>query len=360
MKLLIAAGGTGGHVFPALEVARAWEQLGSQRGETYSVVFVGTARGLETRLVPEAGYPLALIRAAGLKGIGGLRFVRNAAILPLGFWDSAAILSKHRPDVALGIGGYASGPIMLTAVLQGLPTAVFEPNFDPGFTNRVLGGMVTRVATAFPSTADRWGSRAVVTGCPVRQEFFQIALRDHQSPFRILITGGSQGAEPINRALVAALPLLKSRQDDLFFVHQTGEYGYNSVRIAYAQSEFQADIVPFINEMAEQFARADLIICRAGAITAAEVAAAGRAAIFIPFGAAADAHQLGNAQWLHGCGAGRVIRQEHLTPERLVGDIFSLLDCPAEMRDMEQRVHALARPRAAVNLAELLAGIAAL
>jgi UDP-N-acetylglucosamine--N-acetylmuramyl-(pentapeptide) pyrophosphoryl-undecaprenol N-acetylglucosamine transferase len=358
MKLLIAAGGTGGHVFPALEVARAWQELGMERGQAASVVFVGTARGLETSLVPAAGYPLELIRSAGLKGIGGLRFARNAAKLPLAFWDSAAILRKYRLGAALGIGGYASGPIMLAAVIRGIPTAVFEPNFDPGFTNRILGGMVTRVATAFPPTAERWGPRAVVTGCPVRQEFFQIAPREHHPPFRILITGGSQGAEPINQAVLGALPLLKSHQHEFFLVHQTGEHGYNSVRVAYAQYQIQAEILPFISDMAKYVGEADLIICRAGAITAAEIAAAGRAAIFIPFGAAADAHQLRNAQWLHSCGAGRVIRQDHLTPERLVEEIFSLLRRPDEIRHMERRVHALAYPRAAYNIARLLAGIA--
>jgi UDP-N-acetylglucosamine--N-acetylmuramyl-(pentapeptide) pyrophosphoryl-undecaprenol N-acetylglucosamine transferase len=235
---------------------------------------------------------------------------------------------------------------------------VFEPNFDPGFTNRVLGGMVTRVATAFPATAERWGSRAVVTGCPVRPEFFEIAPREHHPPFRIMITGGSQGAEPINRAVLGALPLLKSRQHEFFLVHQTGEYGYNSARVAYAQYDFQAEIVPFISDMAKYVGEADLIVCRAGAITAAEIAAAGRAAIFIPFRGAADAHQLRNAQWLQSCGAGRVIPQDHLTPERLAEEIFSLLRRPDEIRDMERRVHAFARPGAAYNLAQLLAGIA--
>jgi UDP-N-acetylglucosamine--N-acetylmuramyl-(pentapeptide) pyrophosphoryl-undecaprenol N-acetylglucosamine transferase len=357
MKLLIAGGGTGGHVFPALEVARAWRDLGGEDGQN-TIVFVGTARGLETRLIPAAGFPLELIHAAGLKGIGGMRLLRNAAYMPLGLWDSAAILRKHRPSVALGIGGYASGPIMLAAVLSGIPTAIFEPNFDPGFTNRILGGMVTRAATAFPATAERWDSRGVFTGCPVRREFFQIEPREHHPPFRILVTGGSQGAEPINRAVLATLPLLKSRRREFFIVHQTGEHGYNSARIAYAQYEFQAEILPFISNMAEHVGLADLIICRAGAITAAEISAAGRAAIFIPFGAAADAHQLRNAQWLHSFGAGRVIPQDHLTPERLVEEISSLLGHPDEMRDMERRVHAFARPWAARHLAELLAGIA--
>jgi UDP-N-acetylglucosamine--N-acetylmuramyl-(pentapeptide) pyrophosphoryl-undecaprenol N-acetylglucosamine transferase len=358
MKLLIAGGGTGGHVFPALEVARAWRRLGEEQGREYSVTFVGTARGLETRLVPAAGFPLELIRAAGLKGIAGLRFWRNASSLLPGFLDSISILRKHRPHVALGMGGYASGPLMLAAVMRRTATAIFEPNMEPGFTNRVLAGMVTRVATAFPPTAERWGSRAEVTGCPVRAEFFQIAGKEHRPPFCILITGGSQGASPVNKVIIDSLPNLEFLREQLFLVHQTGERDYNAVRTAYDRHGFQAEVLPFIAGMAERFAQADLIICRAGAITAAEVAAAGRAAIFIPFGAATDAHQLVNAQWLHSCGAGRVIPQDCLTPERLVKEITSLLGQPAGMRDMERRVHAFANPRAAFNIAQMLQRIA--
>lgn len=308
--------------------------------------------------MPPAGFPLEFIRAAGLKGIGGLNFVKNLGRLPLGFLDSAAILRKTKPDVALGIGGYASGPILLAAAIAGIPMAIFEPNLEMGFTNRILAGIVTRIATAFPDTAGSWESRAVVTGCPIRGEFFTIRRKEHHAPFRILITGGSQGAEPVNRAVIAALPLLCKRSGEFFLVHQTGENGYNAVRVAYAQYNLQAEIVPFIHNMAEEFARADLIISRAGAITLAEIAGAGRAAILIPFGAAADAHQLRNAQWLHSCGAGRVIPQDDLTPERLTGEIFSLLSRPDEMRDMERRVHAFAHPRAANQIAELVAGIA--
>jgi UDP-N-acetylglucosamine--N-acetylmuramyl-(pentapeptide) pyrophosphoryl-undecaprenol N-acetylglucosamine transferase len=355
-SLLIAGGGTGGHVFPAMAVAREWLARGRE-GER-KVVIVGTERGLEARLVPQAGLPLELIRVAGLKGIGGAKFFRNAALLPAGLWDSAQIIRRHRFDVAFGVGGYASGPMMLLATMNSIPTVIFEPNVEPGFTNRVLANMATRVAVAHRETSERLGRKSVVTGCPVRREFFSMPPKDHGLPFRILITGGSRGAAPINRAVVASLDLLAARKSQLFVVHQTGERDYNDVRVAYAQREFHAEVVPFIENMAERFAQADLIVCRSGAITVAEVSAAGRAAIFIPFGAATDAHQMRNAQAMQAAGAARLIPQDQLGPQRLTNEIFSLLDQPRRIADMEQRAHALTRPRAVEDIVDLLDGLA--
>jgi UDP-N-acetylglucosamine--N-acetylmuramyl-(pentapeptide) pyrophosphoryl-undecaprenol N-acetylglucosamine transferase len=354
VKLLIAGGGTGGHVFPALAVAQEW----LRRAEGREAVIVGTERGLEAKLVPAAGLPLEMIRAAGLKGIGGTRLLRNAAMLPVGLWDSAAILRRHRSAVAFGVGGYASGPIMLMATFDSVPTVIFEPNIEPGFTNRVLADMATRVATAFEETAARWGSKAVVTGCPVRREFFAAPLREHQPPFHLLITGGSRGALPINRAVIDALDLLAARKDELFIVHQTGERDYNAVRVAYARREFNAEVSPFIQNMAERFAETDLIVCRSGAITVAEVAAAGRAAIFIPFGAATDSHQLRNAQAMERAGAARLIPQDELTAQRLTNELFSLLDQPQRVSEMERRARALSRPHATEAIVDLLEGVA--
>ncbi len=354
MKLLIAGGGTGGHVFPAIAIAREW----LRRAEGREVVIVGTERGLEAKLVPEAGLPLEMIRVAGLKGIGGTRLLRNAAMLPVGLWDSAAILRRHRCAAAFGVGGYASGPMMLMARFDSLPTVIFEPNIEPGFTNRVLADMATRVATAFDETAARWGSKAVVTGCPVRREFFAAPVREHKPPFRLLITGGSRGALPINRTVIDALDLLAARKDQLFIVHQTGERDYNAVRVAYARRELNAEVSPFIQNMAERFAETDLIVCRSGAITVAEVAAAGRAAIFIPFGAATDSHQLRNAQAMDRAGAARVIPQDELTPERLTNEIFSFLDQPQRVSEMERRARALSRPGATEAIVDLLEGVA--
>jgi UDP-N-acetylglucosamine--N-acetylmuramyl-(pentapeptide) pyrophosphoryl-undecaprenol N-acetylglucosamine transferase len=362
--LLIAGGGTGGHVFPALAVAREWLRRGKERSSEAhstnerSIVFVGTERGIEARLVPQAGLPLELVRVTGLKGIGGAKFLRNAAMLPAGLWDSEKILRRHRFSAALGVGGYASGPMMLLAALHRVPTVVFEPNAEPGFTNRVLARMATRVAVAHQATASRFGRKAVVTGCPVRPEFFAIPKKEHRAPFHVLITGGSGGALPINRAVVDSLDRLAARKNQLFVVHQTGERDYNAVRVAYARREFHAEVLPFIENMAERFAQADLIVCRSGAITVAEVAASGRAAIFIPFGASTDAHQTRNATAMQEARAARLLPQDELTPERLTTEIFSLLDQPRRIEEMEDRVRSLARPRAVEDIVDLLDGMA--
>ena len=349
-KLLIAGGGTGGHVFPALAIAREWMSRGAER----EVVFVGTQRGMESRLVPEAGFRLETIRSAGLKGIGGIKFVRNAAKLPLSIWDSFAILHRHKFCAALGVGGYAAGPMMLAAWLTGLPTVVFEPNAMPGFTNRVLARIATRIATAYEGPTKLWGKKATLTGVPVRGEFFRIAPRASGEPFRILITGGSQGAQVINRTLVNAAPLLESKKDRIFLVHQTGERDYNAVREAYTRHGLNAEVLPFIRNMAERFAEADLIVCRAGAITAAEIAASGRAAVFIPFGASTDSHQLRNAEEMQQAGAALVIPEPQLTAERLTNDIFGLLDQPLRLRAMSESARRLARPRAVEEIVNII------
>jgi UDP-N-acetylglucosamine--N-acetylmuramyl-(pentapeptide) pyrophosphoryl-undecaprenol N-acetylglucosamine transferase len=355
--LLIAGGGTGGHVFPALAVGREWLRRGSGGPERH-VVFVGTERGIEARLIPEAGLPLELIRAAGLKGIGGAKLFRNAAMLPAGLWDSERILHRHRLNAALGVGGYASGPMMLLSALHGIPNVVFEPNVEPGFTNRVLARLATRVAVAHQETAERFEGKAVVTGCPVRGEFFAIGKKEHRAPFNLLITGGSRGALPINRAVIDSIDRLATRKNQLFIVHQTGERDYNAVRVAYARREFIAEVLPFIENMAERFAQADLIVCRSGAITVAEVSASGRAAIFIPFGASTDAHQMRNAASMQDLGAARLLPQDELTPERLTNEIFSLLDQPRRIEEIEDRARSLARPRAIEDIVDLLESVA--
>jgi UDP-N-acetylglucosamine--N-acetylmuramyl-(pentapeptide) pyrophosphoryl-undecaprenol N-acetylglucosamine transferase len=353
--LLIAGGGTGGHVFPAIAVAREW--LRREPEWMRNVVIVGTERGMEAKLVPQAGLPLATIRVAGLKGIGGVKLLRNAAVLPAGMWDSEKIIQRHRFRVAFGVGGYASGPMILAAWLHGIPSVIFEPNVEPGFTNRVLAGISTKVACGFEETAKRFGAKAVATGIPVRKEFSAAPRREHREPFQILITGGSRGALPINRAVIDSLDLLLPRKNQLFIVHQTGERDYNAVRVAYARREFRAEVVPFIENMAERFAQADLIVCRSGAITVAEIAAAGRAAILIPFGAATDAHQTRNAAAMQNAGASRLLPQEALTPQRLTSEIFSLLDDPSKITKMEEHALKMARPRAVEDIVDLLEGL---
>jgi UDP-N-acetylglucosamine--N-acetylmuramyl-(pentapeptide) pyrophosphoryl-undecaprenol N-acetylglucosamine transferase len=349
MKLVIAGGGTGGHVFPALAVAQEWQKRGVGR----EVVIVGTKRGLESRLVPAAGLPLETIRVGGLKGMRGGRLVQNLALLPVSLADAARVLRRHRPAAAFGVGGYASGPVLLMAKLFGIPIVIFEPNAVPGFANRLLGPLADRVATVFPQ-ADYWGPRARQTGCPVREEFFCVPARQPRASFTVLITGGSQGARLINQAVMEALPLLAAHRERLFFIHQTGERDYNAVREAYAAQKLRAEVVPFIKDMAQRMAQADLLVCRSGAVTLAEIAAAGRAAILIPFGAAADSHQLRNAQVFEAAGAARVIPQDQLTAQRLAETITTLLSQPRQIEEMEQRVRTLARPHAAVAIADLI------
>lgn len=306
------------------------------------------------KLVPAAGLPLETIRVAGLKGKAGTTLLKNLAMLGSGLVDAFGVLRRHKPVVAFGVGGYAAGPMMLATWLRGIPNVIFEPNAEPGFTNKVLARFAKRIATGYEVSAQSWGKKASVTGCPVRADFFAIPARAPEKPLRMLVTGGSQGALPINRAFVDTMDLLATRKNELQIVHQTGERDYNAVRTAYARQEIPAEVVPFLGNMPERFAWADFIVCRAGAITAAEVAAAGRAAIFIPFGRATDSHQLRNAQEMARAGAGRVISEPELTPERLAKEIFSLLDQPQEIVKLSTAARSMARPAAAREIVNLI------
>lgn len=350
MKLLIAGGGTGGHVFPAIAIAQEWLSRGKER----EVVLVGTQRGIEMKLVPAAGLPLETIRVAGLKGKGGTTLLKNLVMLRTGLSDAFGVVRRHKPAVAFGVGGYAAGPMLLATWLSGIPNVIFEPNAEPGLTNKILARLSKRIATGYQVSAHAWGAKAVVTGCPVRAEFFAIPTRKPERPLRLLITGGSQGALPINRTFIEAVALLAKRKAELQIVHQTGERDYNNVRAAYARQEMQVEVAPFLTNMAERFAWADIIVCRAGAITAAEVAAAGRAAIFIPFGKATDSHQLRNAQEMTNAGAGRLIAEPDLNAERLTKEIFSLLGQPEEIERLATNARSLAHPGAVREIVDLI------
>jgi len=313
---------------------------------------------MEMRLVPEAGFKLETIRSAGLKGMGPVRLAKNLARLAPALADSAAILHRHNFTAAFGVGGYAAGPVMLVAAMQDLPSVIFEPNAEPGFTNRVLADMATRIATGYPSVAERWGRRALFTGCPVRPEFFALPPREPAAPYSLLITGGSQGSLAVNRAVVDAMDLLAPEKQRLSIVHQTGQRDYDAVRTAYARREINAEVAPFFSNMAERFAQADLIVCRSGAITVAEIAAAGRAAIFIPFGAATDSHQLRNAQEMVGAGAARLIPEPELTGDRLSREILALTGDPRKLLELGAHARQMARPHAARDIANLIDEVA--
>ncbi len=358
MKLLVAGGGTGGHVFPALAVTKEWLSRGEALQEKREAVFVGTERGLETRLVPQAGIPLELIRSAGLKGMGGLKLARHLAMLGPAFWDSAAILRRHRFNVAFGMGGYAAGPVLLLAALRGIPVVIFEPNAAPGFSNRMLARFATRIATGYDETAKLWGAKAAVTGCPVRDAFQYVPPRTPVAPFRVLITGGSQGARPINRAVCDALPQLAAHKNELMIVHQTGQNQFEEVRAEYLRHEFSAQVQPFLSDMPARLAWSDLVISRAGQTTIAEIAAVGRAALFIPFAGAADNHQLRNALALEREGAARVISETELNGARLATEIVTLLGQPALLAGFAAQAHKFARPAATQEIVNLIEQVA--
>ena len=350
MKVMMAGGGTGGHVFPALAVA---DEL-RRRQSSNKVLFVGAENGIEKQVVPAAGYPLRTLPVVGFQGVNAGGKLRSLSLLPGAVWRSRAFLREFKPDVVFGVGGYASGPAMLAAALGGRPTVLFEANAEPGLANRLMAPFVRRAAVTYEETRARFGAKAIRTGSPVRPEFFSVPAKKHQPPFSLLIFGGSRGALALNQAIVDALDKLVASGVSLHFTHQTGERDFTAVRTAYARRGINADVLPFINDMPARFAAADLIICRSGASTVAELAAAARAAILVPFPHATDQHQLRNAEVLARAGAARLLEQSALTGERLADEILSLLAKPAQLVEMENPVRSLAVPDAAARIADLI------
>ncbi|HEV7375079.1 MAG TPA: undecaprenyldiphospho-muramoylpentapeptide beta-N-acetylglucosaminyltransferase [Pyrinomonadaceae bacterium] len=353
MRVLIAAGGTGGHIYPGIAVAK--EVM--RRDASSEVRFVGTARGLETRLVPQAGFELSLIESAGLKNVGFVARVRGVLVLPRSFFAARRLIREFRPDIVVGAGGYVSGPVLLTAALMRIPTLVMESNALPGFTNRRLARFVDKAAVTFDAALPYFPGKGVVTGNPVRREFFDIPPKPRDATrFSLLVFGGSQGARAINDAMVAALPHLEAERGVLNVTHQTGEADFEKVSAGYMDAGWgeQADVRRYIDNMVESFAHTDLIICRAGATTSAELVAAGKAAIMIPFPQAADDHQRKNAEALQAGGAARMILQQELTGERLAAEIAALVKAPDELTRMEEASRKLARGDAAATTVDLI------
>src|SRR3989441_1765384 len=358
MRVLIAAGGTGGHIYPGIAVAR--EII--HRNPSSVVRFVGTARGLEERLVPKSGFELSIIESAGLKNVGLAAKLRGLLLLPKSFFAAQRLIRDFDPDVVVGAGGYVSGPVLLTASLMRLPTLVMDSNALPGWTNRVLARFVDKAAVSFSEALPHFRGKGVLTGNPVRAEFFESSVKQ-RDPRRVslLVFGGSQGARAINEAMLAALPQLVSQKNVLRITHQTGEADYERVRNEYEVASWSEKVTArrYIDDMVGEFAKADLIVCRAGATTSAELVAAGKAAIMIPFPLAADDHQRRNAEALQAAGVARMILQKDLTGERLAGEIKSLIEEPEEIARMEAAGRTLGRRDAAaatVALIEELAG----
>ena len=343
MRVLIAGGGTGGHVIPALAIAR---ELRDKAG--VEVRFVGTARGLETRLVPEAGFALELIKVGQLKNVSMMTRVRTLADLPLGVVRCMGLLRSFRPDVVIGVGGYASGPAMMAAVLLRVPTLAFEPNAVPGLANRIVGKMVSAAAVNFAET-QRYFRNANVTGTPVRPEFFAIAPKQPGERKRLLVFGASQGARIFNELLPTIMERLLTALPDLDVVHQTGARHGEATAQAYARVGGPFDralVTPYLDDMAAQFAAADLIVCRSGASTMAELAAAGRASLLVPFPQAADDHQRKNAEVFVAAGAAEMIIESQLDEGRLLKTLVALLGNDVRRQAMGAAARTLAHPDA--------------
>jgi UDP-N-acetylglucosamine--N-acetylmuramyl-(pentapeptide) pyrophosphoryl-undecaprenol N-acetylglucosamine transferase len=356
MKVMIAAGGTGGHIYPGIAVANEI----MRRDTASEVLFVGTSRGLETRIVPENGFQLSLIHSAGLKSVGLKGTIKGLMTLPRSFVEARRLLREFRPAVVVGAGGYVSGPVLMMAVVMGIPTLVMDSNALPGFTNRRLARFVDRAALTFNEALPYFGTKGTVTGNPVRKEFFEV---DQHEPSddrtAVLIFGGSQGARAINNAMIGALDHLNGTRESLKVVHQTGEADFERVRLAYQEHGWEsAEVRPFISEMVNEFAKADILICRAGATTCAEIAAAGKAAIMIPLPTAADDHQRKNAEAMQNAGAAKMLVQDRLTPELLAATLTELAASPDEIASMEKAARKLAREDAAAATVDIIEELA--
>lgn len=354
MRVILAGGGTGGHVIPALAIA---QQL--KKAYEAEVLFIGTSRGMENRLVPPAGFELRLVEVGALNRVSLATRVKTVLTLPRAVLQARRMLRDLQADVVIGVGGYASGPAMMAAILLRTPTIAFEPNVVPGFANRVIARWVSNAAVQFPETG-RYFKRFKVTGVPVRPAFFEIAGQRTGDPRpTLLVFGGSQGAHAINEAVVHAAPLLREKLPDLRIIHQTGERDLADTQSAYQHAGIDAEVSAFIQDMPGYFARADLILCRSGASTVGEIAAAGRPAVFVPFPRAADDHQKVNAQAMERAGAAVVLEESHLTGTKLAETVDALFKAPARLEQMGEAARTLGHPKAAEDVANMVAELSA-
>ena len=355
LRLLIAGGGTGGHIFIGISLAEEWK-----RRTAGEVLFVGARGRLEERLVPKAGIPLELLKVSQLKGVSMGTRLKNLFQLPASLLRCAGINRRFNPHVAIGVGGYSSGPAIVAASLQRIPTMIVEPNAKPGITNRWLARFISIAAVAFTDAQPYFGRKTRLTGIPVRKEFFQAkpqaaesgaqAARAGNGASTLLIFGGSQGSQAINAVAAQAIPLLKREFPDLQVIHQTGEAEYAKYR------KNAADwwkIQPFIDHMSEVMASATVAVCRAGASTLAELSAAGKSAVLIPFPFAADDHQTVNARSLEAKGAARVLPQSDLNAQSLFDAVAGLLRDPEGRRSMESAIREFSNPRSAERIIDL-------
>jgi UDP-N-acetylglucosamine--N-acetylmuramyl-(pentapeptide) pyrophosphoryl-undecaprenol N-acetylglucosamine transferase len=354
LSFLMAGGGTGGHVIPALAVARELRSRG------HSPFFVGTRHGIEARLVPADGFPIEWIEIGGLKRVGAAQTLRTLWQLPRSVARALRILGERRPAAVFSMGGYAAGPVMLAAWLRRVPMVLMEPNAVVGMTNRWMGRLVERALISFPESESQLPrGKTEATGLPVREEFFSLAAKPRGAVLNLLVTGGSRGSERLNRAARESWPLFHQSGFPVRFVLQSGQQQHAALAREFAAAGPEGEVVPFVENMPVAFASADLIVCRSGAGAVAELAAAGKPAILVPFPFAADQHQLRNAEAFERAGAARLIHDPELDGERLYREVAALASEAGLLERMGQAARAFARPRAAQRAADILEELAA-
>jgi UDP-N-acetylglucosamine--N-acetylmuramyl-(pentapeptide) pyrophosphoryl-undecaprenol N-acetylglucosamine transferase len=356
MRWVIAGGGTGGHLFPGVAIAEAFVE----RGKGNEVLFIGTERGIEARVLPGGKFPLRTIRAKPIKGKSFLEKIKAIWSLPMSISEASSILKEVQPKLVLGVGGYASGPTLMAAFLLGMKRVIQEQNVIPGMTNRILKWFSQRIFVSFEEAKKYFPEgKTIITGNPIRKEFFvslaagreKMKKRDDDR-FVLLIFGGSAGARRINEAMIEALSHLQGIKSPLRIIHQTGKEDFEFVSKSYQGKGFDTFVRPFFEDIANYYQISDLVICRSGAGTVAELAVCGKAALFVPYPYAAHHHQLINAKKLVDLGAARMILDEELNGRSLAQTILHLYDHPEERADMEKAIQQLARPRAAEEIVD--------
>jgi UDP-N-acetylglucosamine--N-acetylmuramyl-(pentapeptide) pyrophosphoryl-undecaprenol N-acetylglucosamine transferase len=349
MRFVIAGGGTGGHLFPGIAIAEAIveKEMGNE------VLFIGTERGIETKVLKGGKFPLITIQARPLKGRSLLGKVKAIWSIPKALREAYSILKNFQPQLVLGVGGYASGPTLMAASFLGIKRAIHEQNVIPGMTNRLLKWFSQRIFVSFEETKRYFPDKKThVTGNPIRKGIFKGIEKRKGDRFTLLVFGGSAGAHRINKAMMESLDLLQKIKPFLMFFHQTGREDEGWVSEGYRNHGFEALVRPFFEDMATYYQRSDLVVCRSGASTVAELAVCGKAAILIPYPYAAHNHQSINAQKLVDLGAARMIRDEELSGPPLAQNILYLYDHPEERTQMEEKIRQLGRPKAAQEIVE--------
>jgi UDP-N-acetylglucosamine--N-acetylmuramyl-(pentapeptide) pyrophosphoryl-undecaprenol N-acetylglucosamine transferase len=355
-RMMIAGGGTGGHLYLGIALAREMQR----RNPAHQCLFVGTRHGLEARIVPQEGFRVEFIDSAGLKRVGGLAFLRSFFMIPRSLMQARRLIGDYRPNIVVGVGGYASGPVVLAAWWLGKPTLILEPNAYPGLANRMLAPVIDCAAVALPDACRFFGRKGEVTGIPVREEFLRLPARAPRAgELRLLIYGGSQGSHALNEIVGSALSEIRKLGPGLRMTHQTGEKEFEAVKRRYLEAGVAGDIQPFFPRIFEQFGDADLILARAGAGTVAEVMAAGKAALLVPFPGAADDHQTRNARALERQGAARMIPEAEWEPARLARELQHYLEHPGEIETMGAAARRLSRPEATHVIADKIEQLAA-